>query len=106
MKGTAWEAYAAGRVLVGQSATDSDFTAGKTGGEKTHKLTVSEMPRHGHAQNVSANPGTGSSARIDYDQDGRGAPFSQGIETDTRGNDAPHNNLQPYIAVYIWRRTA
>ena len=38
-----------GKVTVGKDSTDTDFnTLGKTGGEKTHTLTVSEMPKHSH----------------------------------------------------------
>ena len=44
-----WTAFGAGKVPVGFNSADSDFnTAEKTGGEKTHKLTTTEMPSHGH----------------------------------------------------------
>jgi microcystin-dependent protein len=49
--GGTWVAYGQGRVLVGVDAADPDFdAAGKTGGAKTHTLTVAEMPSHTHAQ--------------------------------------------------------
>lgn len=46
--GGTWERYGKGRTLVSVNESDTDFTAGKTGGEKTHVLTVDEMPSHRH----------------------------------------------------------
>lgn len=46
--GGTWERYGKGRTLVSVNESDTDFTAGKTGGEKTHVLTVDEMPKHRH----------------------------------------------------------
>ena len=47
--GGTWEAWGSGRVPVGVDANDTDFdTVEETGGEKTHALTVSEMPTHNH----------------------------------------------------------
>ena len=44
-----WSAFGAGRTLVGIDSGDTDFdTVGGTGGEKTHILTVAEMPAHKH----------------------------------------------------------
>jgi len=48
-----WAAIAAGRVLVGLDAAQTEFNAlGKTGGAKTHTLTTAEMPSHNHTQNA------------------------------------------------------
>lgn len=50
--GGTWERFGKGKVLVGVDEDDSDFSeANKTGGEKTHTLTVDEMPSHTHTQN-------------------------------------------------------
>ncbi len=47
--GGTWTRFGNGKVLVGVDETDTDFnTVNKTGGEKTHVLTVSEMPSHTH----------------------------------------------------------
>ena len=93
-----------GRVLVGRDAAQGEFDVlGETGGEKAHVLTIPELPDHGHAQYVTANPGSGGSARIDYTQDGAGSAYPQGVNTGGMGGQSlPHNNLQPYaVANYI-----
>ena len=47
--GGTWESFGSGRTLVGINSSDTAFdTVGKTGGEKTHTLTVAEMPSHTH----------------------------------------------------------
>ena len=104
-----WERIAQGRTLVGVDTTDTDFnTAGKTGGSKTHTMTVSEMPAHSHAQKISANFDDGEfSGRCDYDLDsGHMKEFGQGITTETAGGGQAFNIMPPYITVYIWERTA
>lgn len=105
--GFTWERTALGKVLVGIDSTDTDFnTIGKTGGEKTHTLAVSEMPRHAHyiASNLTNNPTGGVDRTIMY-----GVPAS--IEptnyiSESTGNNQPHNNLQPYQVVAYWKRIA
>lgn len=106
-----------GRVPVGYSATDTEFNAlGKTGGAKTHTLTIAEMPfhshgvndpGHSHAQNVTANNGS-PGVRRDYASDGASSAFPQGINTNSsttgittvgNGGGGAHNNLQPYQTV-------
>lgn len=101
--GTTWERIK-GKVLVGVDESDTDFSsAGKTGGEKTHKLIIDEMPKHSHeyyspiVQQVQAtNTGT---TYGNYNK-------AYKIGTTSAGGDSAHNNLQPYVTVYIWKRTA
>jgi len=102
--GGTWEFYGAGRVLVAKS-TDTEFnTIGKTGGEKTHTLTTSEMPAHKHKFGYTGG-----------NTDATGSPYSVGkaighdpsnvySETTSTGGNGSHNNLQPYIVVYRYRR--
>ena len=104
--GGTWERFGNGRVLVGVDENDSDFnTSIKTGGEKTHTLTIGEIPSHSHRQNVTANSG-GTALRRDWSSDGDGRIYDQGVNTESTGGGGAHNNLQPYITVYMWRRTA
>lgn len=79
------------------------FTALGKYGEYYHTLTYDEMPLHSHAQYISANNGN-SAVRRDYSGDGNAALYPQGCNTGNAGNDKPHNNIQPSIGVYYWRR--
>jgi hypothetical protein len=98
-----WTAFGAGRVMVGLDADgDADFdTVEQTGGAKTHTLTISEMPAHTHTyvEDYSTNAyGPNSTGII---KDG-----TRSKNTGSTGGDTAHNNLQPYIVVYMWKRTA
>lgn len=95
-----------GKVLVGLDSGDADFdTAGETGGAKTHTLTISEMPSHSHTitnklNSASAGPFVGG------ENNSTTHPSIPTISTNTTGSGQAHNNLQPYVVVYMWRRTA
>ncbi len=103
--GGAWVAFGSGKTLVGVDTSDADFnTVQKTGGEKKHTLTVDEMPSHNHDL-IKPRWNTAIGANAVYGSNGSGS----GEEYDDRGlqgGDQPHNNLQPYITVYFWQRTA
>jgi len=96
-----WEAFAAGKVMVGIDSGDTDFdTVEETGGTKTHTLTIAEIPAHTHTY----TDGFGSDGNVGDE------PF-EGQQEDIRnsgstGGGGAHNNLQPYIVTYIWKRTA
>lgn len=105
--GGTWVAWGKGQVPVGVDTSDSDFnTVEKTGGEKEHTLTVDEMPSHTHAQYVTSDNVSGGGIRVDYTKDGTSIPYLQGIDTGSSGGNQPHNNIQPYITCYMWKRTA
>ena len=115
-KDTTWVAYGAGKVLVGSgTGTDSNgktqsfsvLNNGQNLGEYNHKLTVQEMPSHNHAQYILSNPDTGSfSGRKDYAGDySNMSAYAQGVPTGYAGGDNYHNNIQPYITVYRYKRT-
>jgi hypothetical protein len=102
--GGTWAAMAAGRVLVGLDPNDVDFdTVEETGGSKTHTLTVAELPAHSHdilyqelddlgqtTHPAGTNPGDPTAT----------------IATQDTGGGAAHPIVQPYLTVYMWKRTA
>jgi len=99
-----WEAFAAGRVLVGIDSTQTEFdVGGETGGAKTHTLTISEMPAHYHTANIYKGAGEGSAQRFSGSYT---ATLTGTANIGSTGGGGAHNNLQPYIVVYIWKRTA
>lgn len=103
--GGTWVTYAAGRTLVGVDVSQTEFnTVQKTGGAKTHTLDISQMPSHNHNYfNTPNNTGT-YTVYVPTTSAQTKASYQTNM-TNTGGGQA-HNNLQPYITVYIWRRTA
>lgn len=88
-----------------------DAPAGSTGGEDWHELTVAEMPSHSHE--VIGSNGLG----VTFTQAGADDAQRWGILDDLRasgwpvsaaavGGSANHNNMPPYLSVYMWKRTA
>lgn len=81
------------------------FTAGSTYGEYKHTLTINEMPSHTHSGIPTINP--------NYNMQGGGKDVNYHILNSTTrstttyatGGSAAHNNIQPYIVVFFWRRT-
>ena len=102
--GGTWEQIQ-GRFLLGMS---SSYPAGSKGGEATHTLTANEMPNHTHQYidywTVAAASGTGRRA-VKFNNNNY-SPESGGLSTDSSGSGQAHNNMPPYLAVYIWKRTA
>ena len=81
------------------------YSAGSTGGEATHKLTVSEMPSHNH-EAVSTSGSDRGLALYPFSmvtQNYRTADAN--VIRPTGGNQA-HNNMPPYLTVYAWKRVA
>lgn len=108
--GGTWVAWGKGQVPVGVDTSDSDFnTVEKTGGEKEHTLTVDETPSHKHdiygGNTTTTNTLASSNSNGWITLLGGTAYKNDGTMT-TVGNDEPHNNLQPYITCYMWKRTA
>lgn len=107
--GGTWIRFGQGKVLVGVNEADTDFSnADKTGGEKTHTLTAEEIPSHSHTITRYNPSGTG------YDDTQRklaaapnnGAGVAGTVNTNPEGGGKAHNNMQPFITVFMWRRTA
>ena len=96
-----WTAFGTGRTIVGVDSSDTDFdTVRETGGAKTHQLSISELPAHTHNVSMSTSDVDG-----DFLSEGNNTGISTFTTTST-GGDQAHNNLQPYITAYMWRRTA
>lgn len=105
--GGTWTAWGSGRVPVGVNTSDTNFnTVEKTGGASTVTLTTQQIPSHSHSYNdtqpnslvTSAAAMPGQLTATDSKQVSR--------TTGTAGGGAAHNNLQPYITCYMWKRTA
>ena len=91
-----------GRVPVGVDSNDTSFdTIGETGGEKTHTLSVDEMPAHNHSTvYISSFEGGNQNARTGYGYNEVALnKSSYGNSVAKTGGDQPHNNLQPYIVM-------
>lgn len=103
--GGTWERIAKGKTLVGVDENDTDFNASsKTGGEKTHQLTVEELPKHRHKINLLPSNDSGGEW---VGANGTAKPRSENTNAcDLTGGDQPHNNMQPYYTCYIFVRTA
>jgi hypothetical protein len=100
-----WAAFGEGRVMVGKASSGTFGTAGDTGGAETHTLTVSEIPSHTHTEGGTQEFGTTSSTSTGVRNTGNFSPGKQ-YETQATGGGSAHNNLQPYIVVYMWKRTS
>lgn len=118
--GGTWELLCPGRTLVCIDTGDGDFnTVKKTGGEKSHSLTRQEIPRITGQINFH---GSGSGGTVVNNTSGDfisnnilngyfggspiGGSVSVGLVSMDFGGNGSHNNLQPYMVVYIWVRTA
>lgn len=127
--GGTWEEFATGRTLIGYDPSDNDLTeTGMTGGEKTHVLTLDELPSHNHSASTG---GAGKHThtvgyRKRQDAYGKGtmdamhwntgtastiatsevADHSHTVTVGSTGSGMAHNNMPPYITVRMWKRTA
>lgn len=89
-------------------AAGDAYAAGATGGEATHQLTIAEMPYHQHQMVNGNNSGYDYSgwtkSTIVLSDATKG--WAGNANTSYAGESASHNNMPPYLAVYMWRRTA
>lgn len=116
MFGGTWEKIEERFLLAASSA----YPVGSTGGEATHTLTVSEIPGHRHdtnnwtmvvnAQGANMTPSIGAQT-----VKGTSTAIVPNIQATKNGDNnavysagggQPHNNMPPYLAVYMWQRTA
>ena len=83
-------------------AAGEHYKSGDIGGEAQHTLTINEMPTHTHRDGTHPQYGyrydfTGNSAIVNFDP-------NTGRATTSAGGDQPHNNMPPYLTVYMWKR--
>lgn len=88
-----------GKTVVGKDSTDTDFNElGKTSGEKTHTLTVDEMPSHNHLRDIENKiVNNGSGGAWSPSLKGTGNMTDENNSTRNTGGGQAHNNLQPYL---------
>lgn len=101
-----WSQFGSGRVILGggtlnDGVESKTFTNKEVGGFFNHTLSIAEMPAHSHTytqlQIAGPSPDTkhgGLIAQYGYTTYG----------TDAAGGSAPHNNMQPYVVVNVWKR--
>lgn len=95
-------------------AAGSTYAAGTTGGEATHTLTIDEMPEHYHKAEEDKTHQQGAAYARSYGgvdsyawgSEAGGYAYLKDINTSKVGGDQPHNNMPPYLAVYVWKRAA
>lgn len=130
--GGTWEAWGKGCVPVGVDVDQEEFEAvEKFGGEKTHKLEATEIPAHTHnsrslvggarlmgwagsstnaaTSGIITTTSNNAKDRTASSGSNMGAQTIQVNATHTHdsvGGNGAHNNLQPYITCYMWKRTA
>ena len=96
-----WELIAENSFLIGAGDT---YQVGETGGESTHTLTIDEMPSHTHTYQVTA--WVDKTGDIVDNSNKEYIDYGINRQTQATGGSQPHNNLPPYLAVYIWQRIA
>ena len=120
-----WVAFGSGRVLVGLNTSDSAFdTLQETGGSKdavlvshSHTATASTVGDHIHGINggtgvqgqVGAGFGYGASndnTAVRITNTDAGGDHTHTVTVDAAGSSGTNANYQPYITVYMWKRTA
>lgn len=94
------------RFLLGAGDT---YKAGTMGGEATHTLTRSEIPSHSHDEYLGNDGGldsapSGYSGWPNFAYTSNKTWWATGSKTSAAGGDGAHNNMPPYLAVYMWRR--
>ena len=102
-----WVAFGAGRMLVGLDSGDPSFdTVEETGGAKTHTLTTTEIPAHNHQTLRERSATTGGTTTLIARTSDTSSTVDTNVFTENTGSGGAHNNLPPYIVVYMWKRTA
>ena len=106
-----WTAFGAGRMLVGLDSGDTDFdTAEETGGSKSVTLTEGQLPAHQHrsAFGEYSTPGNfdfGNNLSVN-NVNTVTEPRGYAVDSESIGSGDSVDIMNPYIVVYMWKRTA
>ena len=124
--GGTWVAVSEGQVLTGHSTSDATFTAGNTGGNSTFSLTADNLPRHRHNTNIrfEGDDAAVIDPNLEFDSGIQGQELDHNSSQNPDGNTTTtQDNLkaddstnqtatstdinlhQPYLVVYMWKRT-
>lgn len=89
-------------------AAGDTYAIGTTGGEATHKLTIEEMPSHKHQIKTNNDDWNNSAGGGNYGttHDGANSWYNTNWYTENSGGNVAHNNMPPYLTVYMWKRVA
>lgn len=83
-------------------AAGSGYIAGSVGGEATHTLTIDEMPSHTHTYQVTA--WVNKTGDIVDNSNSEYIDYGINRQTQATGGSQPHNNMPPYLVVYMYKR--
>lgn len=114
-----WAAFGQGRVLVGKSDAGTFSSAGTEVGTETETLTIAQIPSHSHGVNDPGHSHLFSGSNTDNVTNQRAIEWSDavdinagstagsgtGISIQNNGGGGSHNNIQPSVVVYAWKRT-
>jgi hypothetical protein len=108
--GGSWERYGTGRALISASDTDNDFKAGTTGGSKTHNHNPgtfgAQVSLSGQSTVVRRVPLSSFKGDVYKIGDVYGGSFDAAWGAAIVGHSDSASSMEPYVAVYVWRRTA
>lgn len=89
-------------------AAGDTYSNGSIGGEANHILTIEEMPSHKHQIKTNNDDWNNSAGGGNYGttHDGANSWYNTNWYTENSGGNAAHNNMPPYLTVYMWKRVA
>tara|TARA_R110002074_G_scaffold378999_1_gene557037 strand:+ start:828 stop:1472 length:645 start_codon:yes stop_codon:yes gene_type:complete len=103
-----WTAYGAGRVMVGKNSSGTFDTLNEEQGSETQTLSVANLPSHTHANDTfdQVLRKTGSNTAQGIDSTSGEPDIISSVAMASVGSGTAHNNIQPSITVYMWKRAS